>query len=137
MRRSQLLLRNTPQHPTDRRVRSYGQSSVPLQVSEDCVFEAIRSFPAGSSGGPDGFRPQHLRDLVGCKQTPSDLLRSITALREPASLGSVPRCSSAFPFRGKTDSTPEEDRRHQTNCDWLRLATACSQNAPHAMQHPS
>ena len=28
-----------------------------------CSF--IRSFPVGSAGGPDGLRPQHLKDLIG------------------------------------------------------------------------
>ena len=31
-----------------------------LQVYEDTVLKAIRSFPAGSAPGPDGIRPQHL-----------------------------------------------------------------------------
>ena len=33
--------------------------STALQVEEEDVLRAIRSFPAGSSGGPDGLRPQH------------------------------------------------------------------------------
>jgi len=36
----------------------------PLQVSSDDVRRALRSFPAGSSGGPDGLTPQHLLDLL-------------------------------------------------------------------------
>ena len=31
-----------------------------LQVSEDTVFKAIRSFPACYAPGLDGIRPQHL-----------------------------------------------------------------------------
>ena len=34
-------------------------------ISFEAVFSAIRSFPNGSAGGPDGLRPQHLRDLTG------------------------------------------------------------------------
>ena len=37
-----------------------------LQVDEDDILRAIRSFPAGSSGGPDGLRPQHILELVTC-----------------------------------------------------------------------
>ena len=33
-------------------------------VSELEICHAIRSFPNGSSGGPDGLRPQHLKDLT-------------------------------------------------------------------------
>ena len=34
-------------------------------VSVEEVAKAITSFPNGSAGGPDGLRPQHLKDLVG------------------------------------------------------------------------
>ena len=37
--------------------------TVPVSVEE--VANAIRSFPNGSAGGPDGVRPQHLKDVVG------------------------------------------------------------------------
>ena len=36
-----------------------------LSVSEDEIIRAINSFPPGSAGGPDGLRPQHLKDMVG------------------------------------------------------------------------
>ena len=36
-----------------------------LQVNGQDIMKAIRSFPKGSSGGPDGLRPQHLCDLTG------------------------------------------------------------------------
>ena len=35
-----------------------------LEVSEREVSQAIRSFPRGSAGGPDGLRPQHLVDMT-------------------------------------------------------------------------
>ena len=53
---------------------SYPSSSLPLpldpsqdamiSVTSEMVACAIRSFPAGSSGGPDGFLPQHLKDML-------------------------------------------------------------------------
>ena len=36
----------------------------PLQISPDDIKRALRTFPAGSSGGPDGLTPQHLTDLL-------------------------------------------------------------------------
>ena len=36
-----------------------------ISVSVDEVAKAIRSFPNGSAGGPDGLKPQHLKDLTG------------------------------------------------------------------------
>ena len=41
-------------------------SDVPaITVSEEEIVRAIRSFPNGSAGGPDGLRPQHLKDMTG------------------------------------------------------------------------
>lgn len=51
-----------------------------LQVTESSVLKALKSFPAGSSGGPDGLRPQHLVDLVSCKTGGPALLSSLTGL---------------------------------------------------------
>jgi hypothetical protein len=51
-----------------------------IQVSEREVMQAIRTFPAGSSGGPDGVRPQHVLDLVSCRETGPALLSAITGL---------------------------------------------------------
>ena len=51
--------------------------STSLSVDEAEVLQAVRSFPAGSSGGPDGFRPQHLLDLVSCRESGANLLTSL------------------------------------------------------------
>jgi hypothetical protein len=51
-----------------------------LQVTEKEVMHAIRSFPSGSAGGPDGLRPQHVLDMVKCADTGPALLTSITEL---------------------------------------------------------
>lgn len=39
-------------------------SQVSLTVNSSYVRKAVMSFPAGSTGGPDGLRPQHLKDLI-------------------------------------------------------------------------
>ena len=39
-------------------------SVVPAVATEEDVRKGILSFHAGSSGGPDGLRPGHLRSLV-------------------------------------------------------------------------
>jgi len=38
-----------------------------LSVIESEVRSAVLSFPAGSAGGPDGLRPQHIRDMLLCR----------------------------------------------------------------------
>ena len=50
-----------------------------LQVSEQEVKHAVKSFPLGSAGGPDGLRPQHITDLVSCRDNGPSLLTIITA----------------------------------------------------------
>ena len=51
----------------------------PVQVTEADILQAIRSFPAGSSGGPDGLRPQHVLELASYKEIGTGLVSSITA----------------------------------------------------------
>ena len=53
-----------PSPPLDRRQAHDPSSTTPISVEECDVSNAIRAFPAGSSGGPDGLRPQHLDDLI-------------------------------------------------------------------------
>ena len=36
----------------------------PVQISSQDLHKALRSFPPGSSGGPDGLTPQHIHDLL-------------------------------------------------------------------------
>lgn len=50
-----------------------------LSVDESDVLRAIRSFPAGSSGGLDGMRPQHLLDLVNCVESASGFISALTS----------------------------------------------------------
>ncbi len=58
-----LKAKHPPPHPDT-------QISPPLDdpklstISDHDVAKAIHSFPNGSAGGPDGLRPQHLKDLV-------------------------------------------------------------------------
>jgi hypothetical protein len=67
--------------PPNNRIPAVDQDDITaIQVSEVDVMHAIRTFPAGSSGGPDGLRPQHVLDLVTCPQSGSALLTAITAL---------------------------------------------------------
>ena len=55
---------------------------VPLPaITEEEVASAIRSFPRGSAGGPDGIRPQHLLNLTSASAElgGENLLRALTA----------------------------------------------------------
>ena len=67
---------------------------VPLPaITEEEVFSAIRSFPRGSAGGPDGIRPQHLLDLTSSSAELGGriLLRALTAFSNLILQGDVPQ----------------------------------------------
>jgi len=40
-----------------------------IQVSKEDIMKALRTFRLGSSGGPDGITPQHIRDLLDPQMT--------------------------------------------------------------------
>ena len=50
-----------------------------LEVDEDDILRAIRSFPAGSSGGSDGLRLQHILELVTCREAAAELVMATTS----------------------------------------------------------
>ena len=70
----------------------------PPWVSEDDVIRAICSFPSGSAGGPDGLRPQHLKDLTGssAEKGGRDLRQALTSFVNLVLQGRTP--SSVRPF---------------------------------------
>ena len=63
-----------------------------LSVSEGAVAHAIRSFPNGSAGGPDGLRPQHLLDLTSASAGIGGqrLLHALTAFTNLILTGDIP-----------------------------------------------
>ena len=73
-------------HPTPARVLNMpdkpDNTIKHLSSSEDDVLKSISSFYNGSSGGIDGIRPQHLKDLISLTngEAGSKLLTSITSL---------------------------------------------------------
>ncbi|HSN24205.1 MAG TPA: hypothetical protein VLS45_08585, partial [Methylomicrobium sp.] len=84
-----------PPTPADRRPAPTTDTA-PLQVSTSAVRAAIQSFPNGSAAGPDGLRPQHLKDMLTAASDDSPLLATITELtnlllegKVPASIGGI------------------------------------------------
>jgi hypothetical protein len=72
-----------------------------LSVDESAVKRAVLSFPAGSSGGPDGIRPQHIKDLVQCQETGSDFLTALTAFTNMVLSGRCPAKLAPVFFGGR------------------------------------
>ena len=60
----------------------------------------IRTFPTGSSGGPDGLRPQHILEMVTCVQSFPELLSAITSLTNLLLAGTCPDQVRASLFGG-------------------------------------
>ena len=50
-----------------------------IQIFDKNIVDAVRSFPAGSAGGPDGITPQHLKDLLATV-TDGQLLHQLVQL---------------------------------------------------------
>ena len=69
-----------------------GQFSPLPANSQEIVVRAIHSFPRGSAGGPDGFRPQHLLDLTSAsaERGGKELIRSLTCFTNKVLEGKVP-----------------------------------------------
>lgn len=59
-----LQQKHPPPHP-DTYIPPLGDQPLPTAMSIQEIFNAIWSFHTGSSGGPDGLRPQHLKDMTG------------------------------------------------------------------------
>lgn len=88
------LRRLHPTAPPDRRPVPIAVIP-PLQVSPPAVRAAIQSFPNGSAAGPDGLRPQHLKDLVIGAADDNPLLVAIVDLVNLLLEGKTP-----LPVRG-------------------------------------
>jgi hypothetical protein len=64
-----------------------------MVVNEEEVTRSIISFPPGSGAGPDGLRPQHLKDLISKSngEEGSKLLTALTDLTNIILSGEIPR----------------------------------------------
>jgi len=66
-----------PRQPADRRPTPTSDA-ISLRVLPEAVEAAIQSFLSGSSAGPDGLRPHHLKDLITGITCEHQLLLAIT-----------------------------------------------------------
>ena len=75
---AKLQAKHPPEH-ADARPLQNSADKPPLQVSAEAVLQVIRSLPAGSARGPDGFKPQPLADLVQSQESGKFILTSVTS----------------------------------------------------------
>jgi hypothetical protein len=100
-----------------------------VQFTEIDVAAAIRSFPAGSSGGPDGIRPQHLRDLISNKETGQSLVTALTGLMNILMKGQCPPSVTPVLFGGRLMALSKKSggiRPIAIGYTWRRLAAKCA-----------
>ena len=72
-----------------------------LSVDESEVRRPVLLFPAGSAGGPDNLRPQHLRDMLLCRESGQDFLTALTAFVNLALAGGYPSEVTPVFFGGR------------------------------------
>jgi hypothetical protein len=116
--------------PPNNRIPALDQDDITaIQVSEVDVMHAIRTFPAGSSGGPDGLRPQHVLDLVTCPQSGSALLTAITALVNSLLAGKCNPAVTPILFGGQLMALEKKSggiRPIAIGYVWRRMAAKCA-----------
>ena len=118
-----------PPAPTDRRVLPDPVNYAAIQVSEDDIANAIRSFPSGSSTGPDGLRPQHLLDMVTCNQGGQQLITAITAFVNLLLNGKCPPAIATVLFGGRLIALQKKSggiRPIAIGYTWRRLVAKCA-----------
>jgi len=99
------------------------------KIEDGNIKATIRSFPAGSSGGPDGIRPQHLRDLITNKETGLPLVTALTALVNLLMNGNCPPSVTSFLFGGRLIALQKKSggiRPIAIGYTWRRLAAKCA-----------
>ncbi len=123
------LKRRHPPKPADYTPPSDPTPYPAVQVTEADITKAIRSFPAGSSAGPDGLRPQHLLDLISNKDTGQALVTAITALVNLLLDGRCPPEVAPSLFGGRLFALQKKAggvRPIAIGCTWRRLSAKCA-----------
>jgi len=123
------LLERHPAPPRDRKPAPPPDDVTAVQVSEAEVLLAIRTFPAGSLGGPDGIRPQHILDLVACQESGPALLTAITALVNSLLTGICNSAVAPILFGGQLMALEKKSggiRPIAIGYTWRRIAAKCA-----------
>src|SRR6218665_1374635 len=104
-------------------------NSLAFQTTEGDVMRMVHSFPAGSAGGPDGKGPQHMLDLITCKEVGITLLSSLTILMNIMLAGNCPDKITSLLFGGTLYALRKKSgglRPITIGYYWRRLASKCA-----------
>ena len=102
-------------------------------MSAEEVGRAIRSFPSTSAAGPDGLRPQHLKDMIGYAAGEGGhlLLKALTEFINFTLEGKVAPLARHFFFGASLTALTKTDggvRPIAVGCTLRRLAAKCASN---------
>ena len=104
--------KHPPMHPNSRFPPLVeGTASTQIFISEEDVCHAIRPFPRGSAGGPDGIRPHHLSDLTSAsaERGGRELLSALTSFRNLVVSGLTPPFAQRIFFGATLISLRKKD----------------------------
>ena len=126
-----LRLKHPEPHPDRSIFPALDAELFSLTFTEEDVKRAIMSFPAGSAGGPDGLRPQHLKDLIGpsANEGGAILLRALTLLVTLILNGKTPSQLQPYFFGASLVALRKKDggiRPIAVGCTLRRLAAKCA-----------
>jgi len=123
------LLERHPIPSDDRQPPLDPADTTAIQLEEEQVMSAIRTFPAGSAGGPDGIRPQHILDLVTCQVNGPALLTTITAFVNALLDGRCHPAVAPVLFGGQLVALEKKTggiRPIAIGYTWRRIAAKCA-----------
>ena len=108
-----------------------GRTSIRMSAEE--VGRAIRSFPSTSAAGPDGLRPQHLKDMIGYAAGEGGhlLLKALTEFINFTLEGKVAPLARHFFFGASLTALTKTDggvRPIAVGCTLRRVAAKCASN---------
>ena len=107
-----LKVKHPPPHPDSNILTAPSEeNSTPIKVSVEEVSKAIHSFACGSAGGPDGLRPQHLKDMTSTSAEGGDplLLEALTAFVNLVLEGKTPAPVRPFFFGASLVALDKKD----------------------------
>ena len=122
------LSRLHPPTPANRRAAPSSETP-PLQVLSAAIRAAIQTFPNGSAAGPDGLRPQHLKDLMLAATDDNPLLMAVTDLINLLLEGKTPLPVRGSLFGATLLAVVIEAGWHPSHSSGLCLEANCCQGS--------